>query len=85
MDFDMEARLAALELASAINSERILRTQSDLEGITRALRELTDAVTQTNLTLSSAKGGWRMLILVGSAVAGAASTLAFMVQSFSGK
>lgn len=68
------------------------RLESEVEGLKELVRAQTVAITtlttQLNaiqLTLSEARGGWRMLLLVGGAGATLGGGIAWLVQTFGTK
>lgn len=51
----------------ATHGAEIKHIQDDLDKIASEMAEVRKALTQINTTLSEAKGGWKMLMLIGGA------------------
>ena len=58
----------ARELAS--HSTEIKHLQNDMDKLSTDMEEVKDALREISQTLSAAKGGWHMLMVVGSITAG---------------
>ena len=83
----MEAlkKIGQIETAQAVAEERISRMQSDIEGLTRAIHELTRQIQEQTILLSEAKGGWRVILLIGGGIASTIAAVAYAVNILMGK
>lgn len=54
---------------------RMDAVESEISGIRSELHAMRQTLEQVNTTLTTAKGGWRMLVVVGSAIAGIAGVV----------
>ena len=74
-----------IQIAQAVTAEKISRIESDLEALSLSLRELNETLTEISVTLSEAKGGWKMLMVVGGAGAAMGSGIGYLIHLFGGK
>ena len=74
-----------IQIAQAVTAEKINRIESDLEALSLSLRELNETLTEISVTLSEAKGGWKMLMVVGGAGAAMGSGIGYLIHLFGGK
>ena len=74
-----------IQIAQAVTSEKISRIESDLEALSLSLRQLNETLTAISVTLSEAKGGWKMLMVVGGAGAAMGSGIGYLIHLFGGK
>lgn len=74
-----------IQIAQAVTAEKISRIESDLEALSLSLRELNATLTDISVTLSEAKGGWKMLMVVGGAGAAMGSGIGYLIHLFGGK
>ena len=74
-----------IQIAQAVTSEKISRIESDLEALSLSLRQLNETLTEISVTLSEAKGGWKMLMVVGGAGAAMGSGIGYLIHLFGGK
>ena len=81
----MEDKVNEMQIAQAVLSEKLARMQTDIEAVTVAITQLTVTLSSINITLSEAKGGWRMLMVVGGAGAALGSGIVYLVHLFGGK
>ena len=81
----MEDKVNEMQIAQAVLSEKLARMQADIEAVTVAITQLTVTLSNINITLSEAKGGWRMLMVVGGAGAALGSGIVYLVHLFGGK
>ena len=81
----MEDKVNEMQIAQAVLSEKLARMQTDIEAVTVAITQLTVTLSSINITLSEAKGGWRMLMVVGGAGAALGSGVVYLIHLFGGK
>ena len=81
----MEDKVNEMQIAQAVLSEKLARMQTDIEAVTVAITQLTVTLSNINITLSEAKGGWRMLMVVGGAGAAMGSGIGYLIHLFGGK
>lgn len=81
----MEDKVNEMQIAQAVLSEKLARMQTDIEAVTVAITQLTVTLSSINITLSEAKGGWRMLMVVGGAGAALGSGIVYLIHLFGGK
>ena len=74
-----------IQIAQAVTAEKISRIESDLEALSLSLRQLNETLTEISVTLSEAKGGWKMLMVVGGAGAALGSGIGYLIHLFGGK
>ena len=74
-----------IQIAQAVTAEKISRIESDLEALSLSLRQLNETLTEISVTLSEAKGGWKMLMVVGGAGAAMGSGIGYLIHLFGGK
>lgn len=82
MVIPVEEKMNEMQIAQAVLNERLSRMQTDIENVTLALTQLTATLANINVTLSEAKGGWRMLMIVGGAGAALGSGFSYLVHLF---
>lgn len=65
----------------ATHSADIRHLQADMDKMTKDMEEIKDAIREISKTLSEAKGGWRMFMMIGGvgATVGAAASWLFDV------
>jgi hypothetical protein len=73
----------ARELAT--HSADIKHMQDDMDAMVNAMKDMNATLISINTTLAEAKGGWRMLMLVGGAGGAIGAALTQMSQWFPGK
>jgi hypothetical protein len=73
----------ARELAT--HSADIKHMQADMDAMVNAMKDMNATLISINTTLAEAKGGWRMLMLVGGAGGAIGAALTQMSQWFPGK
>jgi hypothetical protein len=76
---------AQLQIAQAITTEKISRIESDLEALATSIKQLNSTLSEISVTLSEAKGGWKMLMVVGGAGAAMGSGIGYLIHLFGGK
>ena len=81
----MEDKVNEMQIAQAVLSEKLARMQTDIEAVTVAITQLTVTLSNINITLSEAKGGWKMLMVVGGAGAAMGSGIGYLIHLFGGK
>ena len=81
----MDDKVNEMQIAQAVTAEKISRIESDLEALSLSLRELNETLTEISVTLSEAKGGWKMLMVVGGAGAALGSGIGYLIHLFGGK
>ena len=81
----MEDKVNEMQIAQAVLSEKLARMQADIEAVTVAITQLTVTLSNINITLSEAKGGWRMLMIVGGAGCALGSGIVYLIHLFGGK
>ena len=74
-----------IQIAQAVTAEKISRIELDLEALSLSLRQLNETLTEISVTLSEAKGGWRMLLAVAGASAALGSGIVYLVHLVGGK
>lgn len=61
----MDAETAMeVKIQQAVMAEKLQRLQEDVEQLSSTLENLTVVLNSLNATLSEARGGWKMLLLV---------------------
>jgi len=78
-----ESLNTARELAT--HSADIKHMQADMDQMVNAMKDMNATLISINTTLAEAKGGWRMLMLFGSAGGVAGSVLTYLASWFPGK
>ena len=73
----------ARELAT--HSAEIKNMKADMDAMVNAMKDMNATLISINSTLSEAKGGWRMLMLVGGAGGAIGSALTHLAGWFPGK
>ena len=81
----MEDKVNEMQIAQAVLSEKLARMQADIEAVTVAITQLTVTLSNINITLSEAKGGWKMLMVVGGAGCALGSGIGYLIHLFGGK
>ena len=81
----MEDKVNEMQIAQAVTAEKISRIESDLEELATSIRQLNETLTEISVTLSEAKGGWKMLMVVGGAGAAMGSGIGYLIHLFGGK
>ena len=81
----MEDKVNEMQIAQAVLSEKLARMQTDIEAVTVAITQLTVTLSNINITLSEAKGGWKMLMVVGGAGCALGSGIGYLIHLFGGK
>lgn len=74
MDIDAQRKLAAHEVEIA----NMKKTQDDM---TEQLRTINTTLSRINQTLSEARGGWKMLLLVGGAGGAIGATIGHLLRT----
>jgi hypothetical protein len=75
--------IVARELAT--HASDIEHLKSDMDTMVNSMKDMNITLISINTTLSEAKGGWRMLMLVGGAGGAIGAALTQMSQWFPGK
>ena len=78
-------KFSEMQVIQAVTSEKINRIESDLEELGASIRQLNLTLTEISVTLSEAKGGWKMLMVVGGAGAAMGSGIGYLIHLFGGK
>ena len=81
----MEDKVNEMQIAQAVLSEKLARMQADIEAVTVAITQLTVTLSNINITLSEAKGGWKMIMVVGGAGCALGSGIGYLIHLFGGK
>ena len=81
----MEDKVNEMQIAQAVTAEKINRIESDLEELATSIRQLNATLSEISITLSEAKGGWKMLMVVGGAGAALGSGIGYLIHLFGGK
>jgi prefoldin subunit 5 len=81
----MEDKVNEMQIAQAVTAEKINRIESDLEELATSIRQLNATLSEISVTLSEAKGGWKMLMVVGGAGAAMGSGIGYLIHLFGGK
>jgi prefoldin subunit 5 len=81
----MEDKVNEMQIAQAVTAEKINRIESDLEELAASIRQLNATLSDISITLSEAKGGWKMLMVVGGAGAALGSGIGYLIHLFGGK
>ena len=81
----MDDKVNEMQIAQAVLSEKLARMQTDIEAVTVAITQLTVTLSNINITLSEAKGGWKMLMVVGGAGCALGSGIGYLIHLFGGK
>ena len=80
----MDDKVNEMQIAQAVTAEKISRIESDLEELATSIRQLNETLTEISVTLSEAKGGWKMLMVVGGAGAAMGSGIGYLIHLFGG-
>jgi len=64
----------------ATHSADIKHLQIDMDKMVKDLDEIKDALRDINITLSEAKGGWKLLLVVGGIGASVATVVAWILD-----
>ena len=81
----MDDKVNEMQIAQAVTAEKISRIESDLEELATSIRQLNETLTEISVTLSEAKGGWKMLMVVGGAGCALGSGIGYLIHLFGGK
>jgi hypothetical protein len=81
----MEDKVNEMQVAQAVTAEKISRMQVDIEELSVSIHLLNKTLIDISVTLSEAKGGWKMLMVVGGAGAALGSGLGYLIHLFGGK
>jgi hypothetical protein len=81
----MEDKVNEMQVAQAVTAEKISRMQVDIEELSTSIHLLNKTLIDISVTLSEAKGGWKMLMVVGGAGAALGSGLGYLIHLFGGK
>ena len=81
----MKDKVNEMQIAQAVTAEKINRIESDLEELATSIRQLNSTLSEISVTLSEAKGGWKMLMVVGGAGAAMGSGIGYLIHLFGGK
>ena len=68
----------------ATHGAEIKHIQDDLDAIAAEMKEVRKALTQINTTLSEARGGWKVLMMIGGAGGAVGSIVTWIVQHWKG-
>ena len=75
---DNPAMQTVRELAT--NSADIKHLQTDMDKMTKDMEEIKDAIREISKTLSEAKGGWKLLLVVGGIGASVATFVTWFID-----
>lgn len=75
---DNPAMQTVRELAT--NSADIRHLQTDMDKMTKDMEEIKDAIREISKTLSEAKGGWKLLLVVGGIGASVATFVTWFID-----
>ena len=75
---DNPAMQTVRELAT--NSADIRHLQTDMDKMTKDMEEIKDAIREISKTLSEAKGGWKLLLVVGGIGASVATLITWFID-----
>ena len=64
----------------ATHSADIRHLQMDMDKITKDMEEIKDAIREISKTLSEAKGGWKLLLIVGGIGASVATFVTWVID-----
>ena len=64
----------------ATHSADIRHLQTDMDKMTKDMEEIKDAIREISKTLSEAKGGWKMFLVVGGAGAALATFVTWVID-----
>jgi uncharacterized protein YoxC len=67
-----------VQIQQAVMSAKLQRLQDDVEKLSETMERFTKAVNDLNATISEAKGGWKMLLLVAGASAAISSAIGYL-------
>ena len=81
----MDDKVNEMQIAQAVTAEKINRIESDLEELATSIRQLNATLSEISVTLSEAKGGWKMLMVVGGAGCAIGSGIGYLTHLFGGK
>ena len=65
----------------ATHSADIKHLQADMDKMTKDMEEIKDAIREISKTLSEARGGWQMFLLVGSAGAAMGTLVSWLLDT----
>lgn len=68
----------------ATHGAEIKHIQDDLDKIALEMAEVRKALAQINTTLSEAKGGWKVLMMIGGAGGAVGSVITWIAQHWKG-
>ena len=66
----------------ATHSADIRHLQTDMDKMTKDMEEIKDAIREISKTLSEAKGGWKLLLVVGGIGASVATFATWLIDTF---
>ena len=69
----------------ATHSADIRHLRTDLDKIAKDVEEIKTAIIERGKTLAEAKGGWKLMVMVGGIGASVATFVAWVVDMFDGK
>ena len=81
----MEDKVNEMQVAQAVTAEKIARMQLDIEELSVSIHQLNQTLMDISVTLSEAKGGWKMLMVVGGAGCAIGSGIGYLTHLFGGK
>jgi len=64
----------------ATHSADIRHLQTDMDKMTKDMEEIKDAIREISKTLSEAKGGWKLLLVVGGVGASVATLITWFID-----
>ena len=64
----------------ATHSADIRHLQTDMDKMTKDMEEIKEAIREISKTLSEAKAGWKLLLVVGGIVASAATFITWFID-----
>ena len=64
----------------ATHSADIRHLQTDMDKMTKDMEEIKDAIREISKTLSEAKGGWKLLLVVGGIGASVATLITWFID-----
>ena len=73
------------QIKLAVHENEIKHLQTDMDKLVRDMEELKVSIAEISKTLSEAKGGWHVLMVMGGVGAAFGSVIGWAFEHFSGK
>jgi len=73
------------QIKLAVHENEIKHLQTDMDKLVRDMEELKASIAEISKTLSEAKGGWQVLMVMGGLGVAIGSAIGWAVTYFSGK